>query len=261
MEEMVGVRWHRLITRLASDGHEQAVVTLAAEQSRLAIVFRALGGDPGLRVVPATERAVRARRHWLKRIAGTGRRHALAWRDSESVRLPARIGLFADASLNRELYLWLIVMASRGRPLTLADWFTTNQRLAAEVLAALPGLQPLYRRLVAAVLCQRRNPEDLPPAESRRELAIQDALRHPGCRDRLPAAPGEPVPVPLWLYPAPDLGTTVPAAAEACDQDEEAAARVVRPARSARARKSGEYVEDIDGRNGLIAFRLESLFS
>jgi nitric oxide reductase NorD protein len=67
------------------------------------------------------------------------------------------------------------------------------------------------------------------------------------------------VPVPLWLYPAPDLGAA-PAAAEERDPDDETATRPAL-ARSARARKRGEYVEDIDGRTGLIAFRLESLFS
>lgn len=259
MEELVGMRWHRLITRLAGDGHEQAAVTLATEQSRLAILFRALGGDPGLRVAPATERAVWARRHWLKRIAGTGQRHGLAWRDAESVRLPARIGLFPDAALNRDLYLWLIALASRGWPGSLADWFTTNQRLSREVLADLPGLRPLYRQLVAASLRRRRDPKTLPAAEGRRERAIQDALRRPGCHDDLPAAPGEPAPVPLWLYPAPELGTA-PAGTERRGQTDESAA-ASSPARSARSRKRGEYVEDVDGRTGLIAFRLESLFS
>ncbi|MDN5870148.1 MAG: VWA domain-containing protein [Nitrococcus sp.] len=259
MEEMVGVRWHRLITRLANDQHAQAAAVLTVEQSRLAILLRALGGDAGLRVAPAPERAVRARRHWLKRIAGTGRRHALAWRDAETLRLPERIGLFADAALNRDLYIWLVALASRGWPTSLSDWFVTNQRLTREALAALPGLRPRYRRLVAAVLPRRQDPKDLPAAEQRRELAIQNALRQPGCHDELPSAPGEPAPVPLWLYPAPVLGTAPAPSAEQKQDDE--AARGPSAVRSARARKQGEYVEDIDGRTGLVAFRLESLFS
>lgn len=258
MEEQVGIRWHHLITRLASKDYPDAAVTLATEQNRLAIVFRALGGDPGLQVAPATARSMHARRRWLQRIAGTGRRHELAWRDQESVRVPERIALFPDAGLNRDLYLWLIALASRGQPAAAGDWFQTNQRLVGEVLSSLPGLEPVYRRLVAAALELRPDPATLPAAESRCERAIQDALRVPGCRNELPAAAREPQPVPLWLYPAPETGAA-PSPAERDPGEQPGAAKT--SAQAAKLRKRGEYVDDIDGRNGLIVFRLESLFS
>ncbi|GAB2791770.1 VWA domain-containing protein [Halomonas shantousis] len=258
MEELVGIRWHRLITRLANDEHAQAAVTLADEQTRLAIVLRALGGDPGLRVAPATAREIKARRHWLQRIAGTGRRHPMAWRDQESVRVPERIALFPEASLNRDLYLWLVALASRDRLVTQADWFVDNQRLVGETLAALPGLQPLYRRLVEALLAQRPAPATLGGAEGRRERMIQDALRVPGCRDGLPDAPGEPQPVPLWLYPCPDIG---PAPTPEERDPGKACGAPGHRLQAAHSRKQAEYVEDVDGRDGLLIFRLESLFS
>jgi len=256
MEELVGVRWHRLITRLANDEHPEAAVTLESVQTRLGVVFRALGGDPGLRVAPATARTVRARRHWLHRVAGTGKRHQLAWRDAESVRVPERIALFPDPALNRDLYLWLVALASRGQPAGDAEWFAANQRLVGETLTALPGLAPVYRRLVEALLALRPDPEQLPAAEGRRERAIRDALRVPGCRDQLPVAPGEPKPVPLWLYPCPELAAPESKVHE--DMQDKAPGT---PAHKAKLRRRGEYVEDIDGRNGLIVFRLESLFS
>lgn len=256
MEEMVGVRWHRLITRLASHEHRDAAVRLEAEQNRLAMIFRALGGDPGLQVKPATARAVSARRRWLQRVAGTGQRYQMAWREEDCVRLPERIALFSETALNRDLYLWLTALASRGQPRR-EDWFVGNQRLVARTLSELPGLEPVYRRLSVAVLRMRPEPQSLRGDEGRRERAIQDALRVPGCREVLPEARGEPRPVPLWLYPSLGLDGAAPVARE----EPEGEAGAAGSTRSAKLRRRGEYVDDIDGRNGLIVFRLESLFS
>lgn len=256
MEEFVGVRWHRLITRAASRAHQAAGVSLADEQARLAVVFRALGGDPGLRVTAAPPQALRNRRGWLERIAGTGRRHELAWRDGESVRVPERIACFPEARLNRDLYLWLIALASRATQ-DEGDWFTGNQRRVAQVLTELPGLAPVYRRLVDATIAQRGDPARVRGREGMRERAIQAALKVPGCRESLPEAPGEPRPVPLWLYPAPDRGEA-PAPRE---RDDRAAEGGGSGRTRAGGRRNAEYVDDADGRSGLIVFRLESLFS
>ena len=258
MEEQVGIRWHRLITRLADDQHAQAAVALESEQTRLGIVFRALGGDPALRVAAATPRALKARRRWLQRIAGTGRRHELAWRDDESVRVPAQIGLYPERGLNRDLYLWLVALASRGQPAAESDWFLTNRRLVADTLQALPGLAPVYRRLVAAELARRPEPAALPAAEGRREAAIREALRDPLAPADLPHAGGDPLPVPLWLYPAPEA-VAAPAPSERDPGD--AASKGGGTVKKTKSRKRGEYVDDVDGRTGLIVFRLESLFS
>src|SRR5690606_15538071 len=159
---------------------------------------------------------------------------------------------FPDPALNRDLYLWLVALASRGQPAGDAEWFAANQRLVGETLTALPGLAPVYRRLVEALLALRADPEQLPAAEGRRERAIRDALRVPGCRDQLPVAPGEPKPVPLWLYPCPELAAPESKVHE--DMQDKAPGT---PAHKAKLRRRGEYVEDIDGRNGLIVFRLE----
>ena len=58
MEDIVGARWHNLITRLARTGFPDARVTLEDEGPRLAVVFRALGGSPALSIKPSTERTV-----------------------------------------------------------------------------------------------------------------------------------------------------------------------------------------------------------
>lgn len=257
MEEYVGVRWHNFITRYASPSHKAAAVSLADEHARLGMVFRALGGDPGLRVEAATPRVLQTRRHWLERIAGTGRRHELAWRDGESVRVPERLALFNEQTLNRDLYLWLIALASRAGT-EMPDWFAGNQRLVRSVLDELPGLQAIYRRLSSAVIAMRADPARLPEREAVRERAIQAALRTPGCHMVLPDGPGEPRPVPLWLYPAPPASQ---ASAPRERDDRSAAAGGNNSNRDSRQRRQGEFVEDVDGRSGLIVFRLESLFS
>ncbi|GAB4364153.1 MAG: VWA domain-containing protein [Methylohalobius crimeensis] len=256
MEEFVGIRWHRLITRFASQSHPAATVNLAEEQARLGMVFRALGGDPGLRVEAAPPRELRIRRRWLERIAGTGRRHALAWRDGQSIRVPERLAWFGEQALNRDLYLWLVALASRAES-RLPDWFAGNQHLVQRVLSDLSGLTSIYRRLVFAVIAARPDPARLPRREAARERAIQAALRVPGSRTMLPDAPREPWPVPLWLYPAPAAGR---ARRPIEREDRNDAGGSTLPCRS-RQRRRGEYVEDVDGRSGLIVFRLESLFS
>lgn len=257
MEELVGVRWHRFITGLAGRVHEHAAVDLADEEARLGVVFRALGGDPGLRVAPATPRALQTRRRWLERIAGTGHRHELSWRDAETVRLPKRLGLFADRNLNRDLYLWLVALASRGDTVT-GDWFAGSQRQVLQALDALPGLAAVYRRLADAVVRDRPDPEQLGRREAARERAIQAAITAPGSVDELPEAPGDPQPVPLWLYPAPATGGGKPPADRDDDPSAEGAGG---KRRTGKSRRSAEYVDDADGRSGLIVFRLESIFS
>ena len=52
MEEHVGSLWHRLITRAAQRHYPEAAVALTEIEKTAGLLFRAFGGDPGLRVVP-----------------------------------------------------------------------------------------------------------------------------------------------------------------------------------------------------------------
>ncbi len=54
MEEWVGKLWHRWITKAAGGHYPEAAVSLKTMERPLAIFFRALGGDAGLRVAAAT---------------------------------------------------------------------------------------------------------------------------------------------------------------------------------------------------------------
>ncbi|SFM63947.1 nitric oxide reductase activation protein NorD [Halopseudomonas yangmingensis] len=261
MEDIVGARWHNLITRLARTGFPDARVTLEDEGPRLAVVFRALGGSPALSIKPSTERTLSPPRPLLQKIAGTGRKHALAWREEDCVRLPDRLQVFPRAQLNRDLYLWLVAMASVGQVRSGADWLGGNQQAVLETLLAYPGLQSVYVQLVDALI-ELRNAGPLgSAAEQRREACIQAALREPGSQQQLPVAGGDPLPVPLWLYPLDEPLDQAPVSRQQDNEDEGAAAPLKGKVKQGKGRKKAQYVEDMDSKTGMIVFRLESLFS
>lgn len=179
MEEQVGALWHRFITRASERRYPEAAVRLEDMALTLGIVFRALGGDAGLEVKAGDAYAHGARRGLLARIAGSGNRMALAWRDDRALLLPPVIDRFPEAGLNRDLYLWLAALAT-GETQRDDDWLNGNQRLARSALERFPGLAARYRRLVAAHLAERPDPARLPPAEATAEIAIRQALTDPG---------------------------------------------------------------------------------
>ena len=53
MEEFVGKLWHNWVTKNAGAHHPEAAVKLAEVEKTVGILFRALGGDPGLKVAAA----------------------------------------------------------------------------------------------------------------------------------------------------------------------------------------------------------------
>jgi len=54
--------WHRLITRATQRHYPDAAVTLAEIEKTAGLLFRAFGGDPGLRIAPAATLAGTHRR-------------------------------------------------------------------------------------------------------------------------------------------------------------------------------------------------------
>jgi len=253
MEEYVGQLWHRLVTRAAATHHPRAAVILDDVERSVGVLFRALGGTPALRIDKAHANPHGARRTWLQRLAGSHRKITLAWRDADSLRLPERIACFADVDLNRELYFWLAALAAVEVPEQ--DWLCANQQRTERLLARFPGIIPRYRRLRQAHLAQRPDPAALPAAEAKAERLIRAALQNPGSVGALPRAPRPPRPVYLWLLPAPDEARTDMSSAEAEPQPAGS------PTADSGPRRRGERVAEPDGRRGLLAFRLESLFS
>lgn len=280
MEEHVGQIWHRLISRAARHDYPDAAVRLDDVRQSVGVIFRALGGEGGLRVEACTETAHGARRSLAQKLAGLGEQVELAWRDDETLRLPMRIAWFESADLNRDLYLWLAALASvqlpvddtiscsikESEPCGRSVWLRRSVYATYQLLKQYPGLRPRYKRLLEAHLAERPSLPSLRADEAAQELIIQQALSSP--QDELPQWPEArraAMPVPMWLHPAPPVMGTVAAGSRVedepspDDQDDEAGEPDKTIATDKRRR--GERVDTPDGRDGLLAFRLESMFS
>ena len=261
MEEWVGSLWDRLITRAALREFPAAAVELNQVEKMLGVVFRSMGGDAGLRVGASQVERHQARRGWLERVAGSGDRVQHAGMDGETLRLPARIALFDDAALNRDLYVWLAALAAHDVPSD-EDWIVRNQRATVVALHRFPGLQARYARLRDACLATRRLPEQMPADEAAQERAVRAALAAPGSVVALPAltrtkGQAHPLqPVPLWLYPLPAHAQTTRKV-----QHQEAGGTVA-PDEKQAAPYRAERTEAPEKEHGmLMVFRAESLFS
>ncbi len=258
MEEKVGEFWHRIITRMADTRYPQAAVTLDSVSTTVGILFRALGGDGGLQVEAANASAHGARRGLLQRIAGSNRQVELAWRDEQSLRLPAVIDYFPDKTLNRDLYIWLAALAT-GESHEEEPWFRKNQRLTVQTLDRYPGLRPRYQRLAEVHIAQRMSPEKMPADEAAQEHAIRQALVDPGSQQQLSAAKLPPQPVPLWLHPFPPIAAIKPSGdgedGEGSSQGE------IKELEDQRRRKAERAEKPKKQDQGLITIRMENIFS
>lgn len=258
MEELIGKLWHRLVTRAADERFADAAVPLEQVRTAAGVLFRALGGEGGLRIATATATEHGARRGWMARLAGSGRQVELAWRDGETLRLPAVIAVFPERGLNRDLYLWLAALAALADDAADSGWLTRNQGATLRALSRFPGLAARYRRLVRVHLAQRPDPDALPPAEAAAERAVRAALEQPGSVSQLPLAPRPPRPVFLWLHPHPPAADATDAGTDDQDQPERTGAS--RDCHDPRRRRAAR-VDMPEGNDGLLAARLESLFS
>ncbi len=255
LEEWVGSVWHRFITRHASPDFPEARVELQPLQRPLALLFRALGGGAGVALEAAGARDLLLRRNLLQQVAGTCQQLPVAWCDSDNLRLPASLAVYPEAALNAELYRWLALLAARAGDMR--HWARDNQRWTCELLDAYPALQTRYARLIDAHLPLRPDPAQLPGAEGELEDALQQALRNPGSVSQFPRSERAPWPLPLWLYPAQNLGA--PQTTALGEEDE---GGLKAPAAEQKVvRKRASRVEENTGKGGLLLFRLENLFS
>ena len=160
-EETVGWIWHRWVGDSTSyKQHPDAAASLAEVQPMLAVMFRALGGDKGVRVVPAGAVSHRHRLGLRQRI-GVGReRLARPVLDGETLQLPPSIDCFPDRADNRLLYEWLVAwLAHAGTPPPrLADPLQADivalrhaAATTARTLQNWPGLRGPYARLAASL--------------------------------------------------------------------------------------------------------------
>jgi len=258
LEEFVGGTWHRFITKHANKNYTDATVYLDDVRHTAGVFFRALGGEGGLRVENATDSDVHSRRSILQRIAGIGDKTQYAWRDDETLRLPEKIALFPTKQLNRDLYLWLtaisVISVEKG------DWISRNQLRTQKTLEYWPGLKGRYNSLLEAHLQQRPDPRELSTGEAKQEIAIRDALQNPKEIISLEFAKHPPQPVPLWLHPSPPVIELTTNKAPV-DPDHPEQAQEKKQQTKQKKRKQGNRTELPDGNDGLMSFRLESLWS
>ncbi|HEV7338307.1 MAG TPA: VWA domain-containing protein [Bosea sp. (in: a-proteobacteria)] len=211
LEETVGRFWHKLVGDTGSLAHHpQAAVSLAKMAPALAVCFRGFGGESGVRIVPARERAATHRLNLRQRVGLGEERLAQALRASDSLQLPVEIAIFPEAALNRDLYVWLTACMARmtPQPVAQADPLQRDLALIAlarglvrDVLATFPGLAPTYARLAAATLADRRR-QSLPATESKVEALITAQLRG----EELPIQSEDwPVKAPPGYLPALDV--------------------------------------------------------
>lgn len=255
VEEWAGSVWHKFITRKADPEFPEFKVELEPIQNGLALLFRAMGGGHEVSVEAAQARQMMVKRSFLQKVAGTARQLTVAWRDAQSVRLPPAIATYPDERLNLELYRWLTILSAHAGPMQ--HWGRDNQRWIAELMDQYPALQKRYTELVLAHLALRPEPKSLPPDEAKLEEAIRQALLKPGTVDEFPGSERAPWPVALWLYPPLNLGNP-----QQTHWDEEDGDMLGKAQGEGSApRKQASRVEDNAGKQGLLVFRLENLFT
>jgi len=261
MEEWVGGLWHKYITRKANPEFDHARVSLDQVHKSVGMIFRALGGDAVKRIEAATGREYLSRKSLLQKVSGDNQLVSLAWQDEESLRLPESLAIFADKSLNHDLYIWLAVLAAHHNG-QFSHWAIDNQNLVVDVLENFPALRSRYVKLAKAFVESRPNIDTLPKSEQKMEQAIVRAILTPGSVSQFPLVNFAPKAVYLWLYPSACSDETVMAEyqdlAETQD-DEELHNKSAK--KSKTSRKKAERVDAPDERQGMMIFRLESLFS
>ncbi|MCW8866568.1 MAG: VWA domain-containing protein [Colwellia sp.] len=261
MEEWVGGLWHKYITRKANPEFDLARVTFDEVSKSVGMVFRALGGDAVKRVEAASAREYLTRKNFLQKISGDTQLVSLAWQDDESLRLPESLAIFEQQSLNYDLYIWLAVLAANHQG-KFRHWANDNQALVVNVLEKFPSMRARYQKLAQAFVALRPAIDTLPKAEQEMEQAVIQALLKPGTVKAFPLVDFAPKAVYLWLYPSANEKDLVMPEYQDPEQDEDDEQQQGKAAKkSLTSRKKAERVDAPDEKQGMMIFRLESMFS
>lgn len=270
-EETVGKLWHDMAGGMGADVHyPDAVVALGDLRTSLAVLFRALGGMPGVELSEAPAQLVRHRRSLRRRVATERDKSYTASFDGTALRLPPVLDCFSDPALNRAAYFWLTALAAsvdlEATPLPEPDMdahafdaaqVTLNTQAANAAFIRCPGLRDAYTMM--AHLCAALRPaQSLPAAEAAIEGAIRNQLDGLCTVTRDPASVRGYVPfkpVPIWLrFSAP---TTGDAPAEAAETDAPPPAAVATTRKLGLRRDRGEA----NRKDSFILHRFESILS
>ncbi len=260
MEETVGKYWHKLITYAARNHYPMAVITLAEIKPKLSVWYRALGGELSIRLDAAVPRNLGQERTVLQRIAGTNKAIPVTSLDDDCLRLPGRVAIFPDKSLNEKLYYWLCALAANNSgKINEKNWSLINIRMVCIVLTNYPGLKDHYYKLVNAYILELAKHRITDKKTLYDKSVIQSALLDPFSGHLDPNAILMHQWVPLWLYPATN---SLKAHMFTPDNDAETQSsdKKQKKLKQEDGRK-GEYRSMPKRDDGLLATRLESLFS
>lgn len=261
MEELIGKIWHRHITQAASLQYPDDKVILDDIRPIITTFFRALGGEGSLHIETTLETINTRQRSLLQRIAGTNKKNMLASRYKEVLWLPEEIALFPDKQLNQGLYFWLAAVSSFES--TPSNGFNSNQHRISKTLTLWSGLAKLYQTLVTAHLPQRPKPDSLPKPEAEQERAIRRILLFP--HESVNYSKNEtslatPFHVPLWLYPSPHaLAQHNSRSLQNAPNSPKSSQQQIQTLQ--KKRKRANRTEMPNANDGLMTFRLESLWS
>jgi nitric oxide reductase NorD protein len=234
VEEWIGLHWDRWVRRRAGDDaprlpHE---ARLAEQRGMVEWLLRA-GGRP-LRVAEACPRRVAGPRKAWQRLAGSGLRLPLPQIDAQVLALPARVAVFPDATLNRDLYAWWAALAcgfDAGLP-----WAAANAAAKVQALRTFPGLAGRAQALHAAEASRR-------------------VVSWPG-----PAAtPESEPPVWTWLWPCADAAAHPDPSADAPVEPSGAEARAEAAAQLAGRRHARRRPDNAGRAPLLLATKGESI--
>ncbi|PWC47785.1 nitric oxide reductase activation protein NorD [Azospirillum sp. TSA6c] len=278
-EETVGRLWHRLIGgRSSYPHHPDAAVTLETMRPRLAVFFRALGGDRGVRLAAGSASVSGHRLSLLGRIGLGEERVERAALDGNVLQLPTAIDLFPDPALNERLYEWLAAFFAHAEaepapadPLQAdVQALRSAATTTARVLTRWPGLSRMHAELARAVAAIRpaRRP---PPVEADVERAVlallgAGAVTSDGARMLAPSVPlsdftapygyARMLPVPLWGLVSPSIGRDASAAVESPGEGGQAAEGDQR-----RRTATRRQTDQIQRNDPLILNRFEKMLS
>ena len=178
LEETVGRAWHRLVGTTSSyPVHPDHAVALTEVSGRIAVMFRALGGESGVQIAGAKARKSGHRLGWRQRIGLGDECLDQAGRDGATIFLPESIALLPDRALNAQLYHWLAAWFATMPAAPIAETDPLRRDLlvlrraretTALVLACFPGLARSHATLAAALAAARpRRPSRHPTAGRR----------------------------------------------------------------------------------------------
>ena len=265
-EETMGNLWHGLALRLAPvTGHQGSAVTLEALRPSVTLLFRALGGAPGVEVAASPATASRHRRGLGAHLAEARVLEHVARYDGTSLRLPPVMEAFPTVELNRAAYLWLAALAALAEPdAAPADPLAADlahlaamHRASVRVLLLCPGLRAPHaamRAHLAAAPLTAASPAERRVSDLARAVLAGEPLP-PGAPAPAPRGYAPLAPLPIWLR------LDAPGAGASAAQDGDAISAPPGLASATRKQAMREDNEQANRTDSFIMHRFESIFS